>query len=65
MGNRPSFPTTVSEAGRPYMRDILRYDIEDEDDDALDEPDVTDRAETDVTMEEPGEEPSVLDDEES
>ena len=65
MGNRPSFATTGGEAGRPYMRDILRYDVEDDDEDALDEPDAVDRADADVTMEEPSEEPSVLDDEES
>jgi len=65
MGNRPTFPTTVSEAGRAYMRDILRYDVEDEDDESLDEPDTADRVEADATMEEPSEEPSVLDDEEA
>jgi tetratricopeptide (TPR) repeat protein len=26
MGTRPSFPTTVVDVGRPYTRDILRYD---------------------------------------
>lgn len=30
MGNRPSFPTSVGEAGRAYTRDILRYELEEE-----------------------------------
>src|SRR5439155_17473126 len=32
MGTRPSFPTTVTDAGRAYTRDILRYDVEEDDD---------------------------------
>lgn len=37
MGTRPSFPTSVTEAGRAYTRDILRYDIDEEDDDLADD----------------------------
>jgi tetratricopeptide repeat protein len=37
MGNRPSFPTVATDAGRAYTRDILRYDIEEDDDDLGDE----------------------------
>jgi tetratricopeptide (TPR) repeat protein len=37
MGNRPSFPTMVTDAGRAYTRDILRYDVEEEDDDGLED----------------------------
>ena len=37
MGTRPSFPTMVTDAGRPYTRDILRYDVEEEDEELLEE----------------------------
>src|SRR5438093_717677 len=54
MGSRPSFPTSASEAGRPYTRDILRYDLEEEDDDIAEEiePDEA-RADADLSLEEP------------
>jgi tetratricopeptide (TPR) repeat protein len=37
MGNRPSFPTSVSDMGRAYTRDILKYDVEEEDEDLMEE----------------------------
>jgi hypothetical protein len=37
MGNRPSFPTVPADAGRAYTRDILRYEIDDDDDDLGDD----------------------------
>ncbi len=37
MGSRPSFPSTVTDMGRAYTRDILRYDLDDDDDDMADE----------------------------
>jgi tetratricopeptide (TPR) repeat protein len=53
MGNRPSFPSTTTELGRAYTRDILRYDIEDDDDEADEaEPEET-RSELDMGSEEP------------
>jgi hypothetical protein len=39
MGNRPSFPTMVTDAGRPYTRDILRYQVDEEDDDLAEDAD--------------------------
>src|SRR5581483_5992109 len=49
MGDRPSFPAAAAEAFRAYTRDtVIRYDLEDEDDEGLDdtevEPDVTGEA---------------------
>jgi len=40
MGNRPSFPTLAADAGRAYTRDILRYDLEDDDDESGDDVEV-------------------------
>jgi tetratricopeptide (TPR) repeat protein len=37
MGNRPSFPASVVDAGRAYTRDILRYDLEETDEDLTEE----------------------------
>lgn len=37
MGTRPSFPTTVTDAGRAYTRDIIRYEVEEEDEELADE----------------------------
>ena len=60
MGDRPSFPAATAEAFRAYTRDtVIRYDIDDEDDEGLDdaevEPDVTGEGEidADASMDEP------------
>lgn len=37
MGSRPSFPASLVDAGRAYTRDILRYDLEEGDDDLAEE----------------------------
>ena len=54
MGNRPSFPTTVTDMGRAYTRDILRYEIDEEDEELADEvePDEA-RGETEGGLDEP------------
>jgi hypothetical protein len=54
MGSRPSFPTTVVEAGRPYTRDIIRYDLDEDEEDLAEEaePEET-RAETELSTDEP------------
>jgi tetratricopeptide (TPR) repeat protein len=55
MGNRPSFPTAVTDMGRAYTRDILRYDIEEEEEELSEEAEAeeTPRAETDLGVDEP------------
>ena len=54
MGTRPSFPTAAADMGRAYTRDILRYDVEDDDEEMVEdvEPDEA-RGETDIGMDEP------------
>jgi len=48
MGDRPSFPATAAEAFRAYTREtVIRYDLDDDDDDGMDDGD----AEPDVTSE--------------
>jgi tetratricopeptide (TPR) repeat protein len=56
MGNRPSFPTAVTDMGRAYTRDnILRYEIEEEEEELSEEAeaDETPRAEADLGVDEP------------
>lgn len=54
MGSRPSFPTAVAELGRAYTRDILRYDVEEEDEElAEDAEQDADRPDADLASEEP------------
>ena len=54
MGTRPSFPTTVTDMGRAYTRDILRYEVDDEDDEGIDEVEADDtRGETEAGLDEP------------
>src|SRR5579884_3629464 len=53
MGDRPSFPAAAAEAFRAYTREtVIRYDLEDEDDESLDEgevePDVTSEGDIDT-----------------
>jgi len=64
MDNRPSFSTTVGEAGRTYTRDILRYDLEEDDDELGDEIEQEEvRPEADPTLEEQGADEVELTDE--
>ncbi|HEY7060313.1 MAG TPA: tetratricopeptide repeat protein [Chloroflexota bacterium] len=60
MGDRPSFPAATTEAFRAYTREtVIRYDLDDEDDDGLDdaevEPDASGESEidADASMDEP------------
>jgi tetratricopeptide (TPR) repeat protein len=54
MGNRPSFPTTVTDLGRAYTRDILRYDVDDDDDEMVEEAEPGEaRGETESGLEDP------------
>ena len=54
MGNRPSFPTSALDVGRPYTRDILRYELDEEDEDLVDEAEPEEvRATPDLALEEP------------
>jgi hypothetical protein len=60
MGDRPSFPAAAAEAFRAYTRDtVIRYDVDDDDEDALDdaevEPDVSGEGDLDAegSMDEP------------
>jgi tetratricopeptide (TPR) repeat protein len=55
MGNRPSFPTAVTDMGRAYTRDILRYEIEEEEEELSEEAEAEEspRAEADLGADEP------------
>jgi tetratricopeptide (TPR) repeat protein len=55
MGTRPSFPTTMTDMGRAYTRDILRYESDDDDDDDEVETVEADdaRGETEAGLDEP------------
>lgn len=64
MGNRPSFPTTATDAGRPYTRDIYRYEADEEDDEGGEEAEPEEaRPEAELGMDEPAAEESDLGDE--
>jgi tetratricopeptide (TPR) repeat protein len=54
MGSRPSFPTAIGEAGRAYTRDILRYDLEEDEDEIGEEAEADEaRPEMELGAEEP------------
>lgn len=54
MGTRPSFPMAVTDMGRAYTRDILRYETDDDDEESVEElePDEA-RGETEAALDEP------------
>ena len=52
MGDRPSFPAATAEAFRAYTREtVIRYDLDDDDDDGLDDGEVEHDAGGDADME--------------
>lgn len=52
MGDRPSFPTAAGvDTFRAYTRDVIRYDVDEEEDDGLDEADVERDAPADADLE--------------
>jgi tetratricopeptide (TPR) repeat protein len=56
MGTRPSFPTTVVDAGRPYTRDILKYDLDEEEEELAEEVEAEEaraEPEAELALEEP------------
>jgi hypothetical protein len=54
MGNRPSFPTSALDIGRPYTRDILRYELDEDEEELTDEVEPEEaRAGPDLSLEGP------------